>query len=257
MAVDAGEFYVTLPSNSSFDYYPDNTLNDFTTKLFKPIDLSGEWEVALTEISFPHSFYNVNAPYNRILYSGDGTRRNAKLITVPPGYYNDLDELFLTMHELMDELGKANIKLILNKNTQKVRVKLQHDAYVEFHPELMAILGFPNRDILIRQTTEADLPVDINGGMYSLYMYTDIIEDQLVGDAFAPLLRIVHMDKKSCGDVITQTYQSPHFVKVRMKRFDTIAVRIRRDTGEKILFQRGKIIVKLCFRPTKTKYFKR
>ena len=44
MAVE--EFYVTLPSNSSGAYYPDNTLSDFTTKLFKPIDLTGEWEVA-------------------------------------------------------------------------------------------------------------------------------------------------------------------------------------------------------------------
>ena len=262
MAVD--EFYVTLPSNSSFDYYPDNTLSDFTTKLFKPLDLPGEWEVALTEISFPHSFYNIVEPFNAILYSGDGTARNTELIKIPPGYYNDLDELFIAMHELMNSLGKSNIKIILNKNTQKVEVKLKDGAFIQFEPELAAMLGFVDSSnegglvtYRVLNTHEANLPIDLNAGMYSLYLYTNIIEDQLVGDAFAPLLRIVHMDKKGSGEVITRTYQSPHFVKVRMKHFDTITVRIRRDTGEKIKFQRGKIVAKLCFRPVKTKYFKR
>ena len=260
--MSVNEFYVTLPSNSSFDYYPSNTLSDFTTKLFKPIDLSGEWEVALTEISFPLSYYNITEPFNEIFYSGDGSGLNADTIRVPPGYYNDLDELFLTMHELLNSLGKSNIKLVLDKNTQKVSVKLKNDAFIQFHPELAAMLGFVEKrnDLLsfrLLRTHEANLPIDLNAGMYSLYLYTDIIEDQIIGDAFAPLLRIVHMDKKGSGDVVTRTYQSPHFVKVRMKHFDTITVRIRRDTGEKIRFQRGKIVAKLCFRPVKTKYFKR
>jgi hypothetical protein len=188
------------------------------------------------------------------------------MIHVPSGFYNDLDELFITMHELMDQLGRSNIKLALNRNTQKVKVKLQNNAFVEFHPELAAMLGFTTKspgnggELLsyrVLNTHEANLPIDLNAGMYSLYLYTDIIEDQLVGDAFAPLLRIVHMDKKGSGDVITRTYQSPHFVRVKMKHFDTITARIRRDTGEKIKFQRGKIVVKLCFRPVKIKYFKR
>ena len=259
------EFYVTLPSNSSMDYYPDNTLSDFTTKLFKPIHLTGEWEVALTEISFPHSFYNIVEPFNVVRYSGDGSQRNQDRVTIPPGYYNDLEELFTTMHERMNSLGKSNIKLVLNQNTQKVKVKLKNGAFIQFHPALSAMLGFEKEqpeegqlevvNVYMLKTHEGKLPMDLNAGMYSLYLYTDIIEDQLVGDAFAPLLRIVHMDKKGSGDVTTRTYQSPHFVKVRMKHFDTITVRVRRDTGEKIKFQRGKIVAKFCFRPVRVKYF--
>ena len=263
MAVDTGEFYVTLPSNSSMDYYPDNTLSDFTTKLFKPINLSGEYEVALTEISFPHSFYNLTEPFNRVLYSGNGSQRNIREIFVPPGYYHDLAELFSTMYELMDDLGKANIKLTLNKNTQKVNAKLRDGAFVELHPVLAAMLGFvekPDDKLLsfrILNSLEGNLPIDLNGGLYSLYLYTDIVADQMIGDAFAPLLRIVHIDKRKCGDIVTCTYQSPNFVKMKMKYFDTIDMHIRRDTGEKISFQRGKVIVKLCFRPVKFSYFKR
>ena len=52
-------FYVTLPSNSSMDCYPDNSVARFTTKLNGIIKLEGDWEVGLTEISFPSDFQNV------------------------------------------------------------------------------------------------------------------------------------------------------------------------------------------------------
>ena len=52
-------FYLTLPSNSSMDYYPQNTVAQYTTKLNSTIELDGDWEVGLTEISFPFSIENV------------------------------------------------------------------------------------------------------------------------------------------------------------------------------------------------------
>ena len=52
-------FYVTLPSNSSIDCYPDNSVARFTTKLNGVIELEGDWEVGLTEISFPSDVENV------------------------------------------------------------------------------------------------------------------------------------------------------------------------------------------------------
>jgi len=56
---DMSRFYVTLPSNSSIDCYPDNSVARFTTKLNGVIELKGDWEVGLTEISFPSDIQNV------------------------------------------------------------------------------------------------------------------------------------------------------------------------------------------------------
>jgi hypothetical protein len=51
-------FYVTLPSNSSFEYFPENTLNNYTTKLHT-LRLEGNYEVGLVEISYPQNWiYN-------------------------------------------------------------------------------------------------------------------------------------------------------------------------------------------------------
>ena len=52
-------FHLTLPSNSSVEYYPENTVTRFTTKLPNNIDVDGEWKVALSEISVPSRVYNV------------------------------------------------------------------------------------------------------------------------------------------------------------------------------------------------------
>ena len=47
------DFYLTLPSNNSMGYYPENTLAQFTSRLPNVINLSGDWEVGLGEIQYP------------------------------------------------------------------------------------------------------------------------------------------------------------------------------------------------------------
>jgi len=52
-------FYVTLPSNSSTECYPDNTVARYTAKLADKIEIEGDWEVGLAEISIPAVVENV------------------------------------------------------------------------------------------------------------------------------------------------------------------------------------------------------
>src|SRR5688572_30289327 len=52
-------FYLTLPSNSSQELFPNNTLTEFTTQLPSTIELTNEWEVGLAEIMFPRSWYTI------------------------------------------------------------------------------------------------------------------------------------------------------------------------------------------------------
>lgn len=49
-------FYVTLPSNSSLEYFPENKLNNFTTKLHSTLRLEGSYEVGLVEMSYPQNW---------------------------------------------------------------------------------------------------------------------------------------------------------------------------------------------------------
>jgi len=52
-------FYLTLPSNSSANYYPSNTVARYANKLPQVMELEGDWEVELAEISVPFPLRNV------------------------------------------------------------------------------------------------------------------------------------------------------------------------------------------------------
>ena len=47
-------FNLTLPSNSSMNYYPNNTLANYVTNLPYSFDLPGEWEFRSLGNSAPH-----------------------------------------------------------------------------------------------------------------------------------------------------------------------------------------------------------
>ncbi|CAF1087738.1 unnamed protein product [Brachionus calyciflorus] len=49
-------FYVTLPSNCSMDLYQNNTLSEFAVQLKEPIRLDVQYEVAVVEFTYKHSW---------------------------------------------------------------------------------------------------------------------------------------------------------------------------------------------------------
>jgi hypothetical protein len=81
----------------------------------------------------------------------------------------------------------------------------------------------------------------------SLYLYTDIIEHQFVGDTFAPLLRTIAVPNNlRYGDNISHDYIQPHYIPIIRNNIDNIEIDF--DTGESIQFVSGKVIVKSHFR---------
>jgi cell fate (sporulation/competence/biofilm development) regulator YlbF (YheA/YmcA/DUF963 family) len=61
------DFYLTLASNSSMDYF-DNKTSNFTVKLPKTLTLDGKWIVALAEIHYQNTFLNVSEGSNSITF---------------------------------------------------------------------------------------------------------------------------------------------------------------------------------------------
>lgn len=98
------QFYLTLPSNSSLDYYPNNTVANYVTHLPTSIHLTGDggdWEIALVEAHYPCSFLTVCNDATIFIYSKptidheeaaaaavDVTKVTA--LSVEPGNYKDI-----------------------------------------------------------------------------------------------------------------------------------------------------------------------
>ena len=56
-------FTKELVSNASGELFPDNTLSSFTNFLPEQVTLEGQWEVAISEISYPSRYQNIMEGY--------------------------------------------------------------------------------------------------------------------------------------------------------------------------------------------------
>ncbi|XP_060541625.1 uncharacterized protein F54H12.2-like [Pantherophis guttatus] len=85
------------------------------------------------------------------------------------------------------------------------------------------------------RTKKSNFVTDITGGFNTLYIYTDIVSPQIVGDFYVPLLRCLPVQGKD-NEIITTTYEQPHYVTVNKHYIDTITVEIKTDQNENIAF---------------------
>ena len=85
------EFQVLLQSNVKGN--PRNKPNLYETKLAKPLDLSGEWDVALINILYPHNWTNMVKPYQFFIMRMRSAE-NAEDVKYAPGPTNDEQDLF-------------------------------------------------------------------------------------------------------------------------------------------------------------------
>ncbi len=282
------QFYLTLPSNSSEVYYPDNTVTQFTTRLHNSFNLTGEWEVGMTEIMFPHSWYNVtrNSCYFRIQCKGGlKTEPNSLApkdydleIALTSGYYKSVTELITALNNMIERtyslpiqaLDDDSVRIRVEKSEwpkfrcnplgMKFMVSLPAMSRMTFGTKLSDILGLgmdqnpmlndTNRVVMRRAARVCDL----EGGLHAIYVYCDLLESVPVGDTSAKLLGIVASDGRM-GETLKKSFIRPRYIPLQKKSFDSVEIFIRDAHGNPIAFENGRSTVTLQFRRVKDSYF--
>ena len=278
-------FYLTLPSNSSHQFYPNNTMTEFTTKLASTVELTNEWEVGLAEIMFPKTWYTIpqdglpiivdcaNCRYKPISSDDvDPNERYSVVMQLSGGFYGTMEDLIREINATarrafeppsdleQDEITTSPPIFYYKKFEKRVLISLEVGMIIKFPPALESILGFsPQQNPLVnnaieRRIYQGDLASDLHAGIHGLYIYCDLLHFSFVGDIKAPLLRVV-ASAGDAGEVITRYYERPRYVPLQKKNFDSIQIVIRDDLGEKINFESGKVLVTLHFRRTHNQYF--
>lgn len=241
-----------LPSNSSMNIFPDNTVSHFRVKLRRPLELSGEFEVALVEISYPTLWENVDNKHCRLAINTDG--QSWREIGVTPGYYVDSQTFIRSLErQFADNMDLGETRIIHYDHRQRrLTFDIPGNTSIQLYDGIAHILGYPSARKL--DGPRRHFPpgtVDVNHGVYNLYIYTDIVTPQLVGDTETTLLSTVSFDTYRLDDrpeVRTKVFQTPHYVPVNRPSTDTILIDIRDSSGERIPFLLGKVIIKLHFR---------
>ena len=255
---DNDQFYVILPSNSSMDIYPDNKISNFKVYLANPLQLdSAKWEVGLSEIQFPHLWYNIREGKNIIekqilnltvdelnyiypiekgkdIAAETAKRRKLmseksdeivvafrKKIIVPPGYYSNIEKLLEMLHRLEHEDDIRPTEFKYETHSRRVNVKVPKQCKINFlDSDIARCLGFKAQRIVEEGDHVSDVISSIETNK-DVYVYTDIIQNQHVSQFKVPLLRVIPVTSKY-SEIDCMQYDRPHFISINQNDIQTI-----------------------------------
>ncbi len=362
-------FYVTLPSNSSMDIFPENTVSRFKTQLPTTLTFDQPYEMGLTEFIFPANWYNIiegnnnvnfkrkrgwiRVPSKKIQISVQkgflnitsflqemedqlfrvvntqntdvfSIRQDQKvLIQIPPqikqmelneslahalgfqstiinrsttghrapqrsfmgnkqyiftvetneedillnedinqnfsipeGHYSDPHKLLNLLNTLMVSILRLPVLkkdegFTLDSEGEFIEAKLPFTGIeISMDPALASLFGFEKSTLSSGRRIKASFPFDVRNSYYSVYIYTDVIKPQLVGDSRSKLLQVLPAPQRT-NAIISHTFNPIEYVPLEQLQFNQIAIDIRNGSGDLIPFRSGHSIVKLHFRPIK------
>ena len=114
--------------------HPNNTLAQYITNLPRRINISGVWECGLTEIHYPHDWYNVRNA--RLTVEHDGNMETD--VCFEDGYYHSPEALATTLNG--DKPGR--VKFAYEPVTQKFIAHVKSKTKFTLYGDLPDILGF-------------------------------------------------------------------------------------------------------------------
>jgi hypothetical protein len=185
----------------------------------------------LPDNKFPRSSYNADNKGNNLLVIND-IRTNEKEYLSSPMLRCTDEEIFIQFSNAIHSLQFiGQISEILNT-----------DNYRIYKSE-------KNETNFVKVNEERVNPNELISLVGTLYIYTDIIDYQFVGEKQMPLLRNIVIDYNTTQRTTWAHYDSPHYMRVNKKSISSILIDIRDENGNKILFDHGSLIIKLHFRP--------
>jgi hypothetical protein len=243
-------FYMTLPCSASRDVYPDNRIGKYTTQLARPLDLSGAWEVGLSEIIIPQLRIVLKEDATYVLTKEDDNGKPVTYTsTMRKGVYDSMNQItqIISFDSASCTINHLPCFNMMSKNGWII-MHVAAGARVRFESaELANILGVQPQETYYAGRHE----FRVGSTMSLVYVYCDVAEHIVVGDTLVPCLRTVPVFTHA-GDQIVERYENPHFVPVLKNDCSTVEIELADDTGNEIKFGDGLSLVKLHFRPRKS-----
>ena len=277
MTSSSDSFFLQCPSNASMHIFPNNTLAEYTNHLETALEIEkDEWEVGLCEIQYPQAWDNVRRGSNKFTIAYQAPRPAGKWKTlekeVPPGYYKTIPELLHVIKSVYGSTDRKNqtlegLEMKFNSTTRRVTInadelRIQYqlsdgtsrkpkarDAYIILNGDIARLLGFSDKTSVEKgKTIISEFPATVSGGFHQMYVYSDIIEPQPHPDGNVQILRTIPVEGKPNNDYLSKRFQNVYYMPVSKQSFSTIRFQILDDTGKKVGFDFGKVLIVLHFR---------
>ena len=246
-------FYIVLASNLKTKDFPNNRPSHFITPLAKPLELDKQrWSCAITEITFPQNWYNVNNGENWIKVITDLRTKplHEETVEFPYGYYPHPTKLLI--QEMQKSLDKFNSRVddfVYNNSQDSVEIHVKRGKKITLSSSLAKKLGFLQKNVFDAGIHKADNPVDCNINTNYFWVYSNVVSESLVGSTFVKLLRIIPSeDIFNNGTYRTIEFFRPQYKPIASSFENNIEIRITTDEAEDFGFNGGKVIITLHFK---------
>ncbi|KAI1278059.1 hypothetical protein HDE_14406 [Halotydeus destructor] len=269
-------FYVFLPSNATHPGF-QNTQANFFTLLAEEVNVSDDYEVALTEISFTKSWYALTTTqdvmlreFHLDLWRNIGTIKQSVTID-PESIVADVNEKvkayvakippipFTTYPGLQYDKTRRLVTQVYGHTPMIGNLSKMDVISLRFSYELQNILGLRDEYFVgpvesagyeDPVSLDAGRTVDLQAGVHSIFVYSDIVKHSRVGNDANQLLRMVPLPKADFGDQVNIEFKNPIYLPIESTHITTIEMQLRDDSGEFIKFNHGRTFVTLHFRKT-------
>ena len=94
-------FTIELVSNASAQLFPDNTLSSFANFLPEQLNLDRQWEVAISEVSYPSMYQNVTE--GKLMFFDKKLSKSLEFYYPEPGLYRSITDIVEAMKILLQE----------------------------------------------------------------------------------------------------------------------------------------------------------
>ena len=247
-------FYITLPNDSSKDFFPENNPSEYTTRLPRWIQLNGEWEIGLHSIAYTqwNIVRHLDEPIS-FTYPDKGNSYNEKGGRMKK-YHATVYEYITSINKSLKETPHVNDNEIkFDIQNGKVTITLSQGYKVYLRREQAIVLGFMEfedsaevKEIVKTETGsyEANLHRETN-----IHVYCDIVQPQIVGDKTEPLLGIVPCEKTTETYETVYAVENIHYIPIQTKSFQKIKILLRSSTNESIPFEYGRATITLHLKP--------
>ena len=114
-------FTKELVSNASGELFPDNKLSSLKNFLPKQVNLEGQWEVAISAISYPSMYQNITEGRFKLL--DDKLSNSTSTYNLEPGQYTSITDIVEAMNTLIQERNNhmgTCIAVKVSRRTQKL-----------------------------------------------------------------------------------------------------------------------------------------
>jgi len=280
------EHYLTVSSNAE-KFYFTNTCNNFKVKLNKDLDLSnGIWKVALTKISYPFNWNNLDEEENATVTIFHNVKDKSKM----NGRAFNKDELdfsaILTSNNLNgdDRYVKTQfpVRSGYYENAEEICKFIIHEFYytntlTEFENLIIDSISIQNGlrvfftghdAILFSNATKLVKALKLDSALgkpnakyiignfvattdleilTNIFVCCNIVKHNLVGDSSAQILTSIPIEGKH-GNIITYSPLLPEYKNVSENIISDIEIHLKNGNGELIKFNPGRVDITLHFK---------